>query len=106
MKKYISHSTVLIIFLILSIINSQGQTITIGTGTTDRWVPINSYYGYTYSQSIFDQSEIALLGDIDKIRYYFNGNSAFTDDPVYIYILDIRLNLHFQMDQIGLLLVH
>ena len=36
--------------------------------------------------NIFDQSEIALTGDLDKIRYYFNGNSAFTDNPVNVYV--------------------
>jgi len=62
------------------------QTITIGAGTSNKYVPYNPYYGYTYSQSIFNQSEIALAGDIDKIRYYFNGNSAISDNPINIYI--------------------
>lgn len=64
----------------------MSQTITIGSGTDEKGIPMNPYYGYSYSQSIFDQSEIATNGDIDKIRYYFNGNDAFTEDPVDIYI--------------------
>jgi hypothetical protein len=63
-----------------------GQTITIGSGNSEQYVPMNPYYGYTYSQSIYDQSEIGVIADVDKIRFYFNGNSAITSNPVEIYL--------------------
>ncbi|PLX07394.1 MAG: hypothetical protein C0596_10645 [Marinilabiliales bacterium] len=62
------------------------QTVEIGTGSNTVSLPYNPYYGYSYSQSIFEQSEIGLSGTIDKIRFKFNGNSAFTDDPVNVYL--------------------
>ncbi len=77
-----------IVFTILSMVQTMvSQTVTIGTGTTvDQGLPIEPYYGYTYSQSIFDQSEISTNGDIDKIRFYCDGSSSYTDNPVAIYL--------------------
>ena len=42
-------------------------------------LPVEPYYGYTYSQSIFYSSEISLNGAIEKIAWYYEGNS-WTDD--------------------------
>lgn len=67
--------------------SASSQTVTIGAATTvDQGLPIEPYYGYTYSQSIFNQSEIATSGDIDKIRYYCDGSSSYTDNPITVYI--------------------
>ncbi len=56
----------------------------IGHGTvTDAHLPIEAYYGYTYSQSIYTSSELNLgVSQINKIAYQYNGNSAWTDDIV------------------------
>ena len=52
-------------------------TIIIGTGTEDLSLPIEPYYGYSYSQSIFLQSEINSANRaIEKIYYYWNGAAA------------------------------
>ncbi|MFH2143670.1 MAG: GEVED domain-containing protein [Bacteroidota bacterium] len=60
--------------------NSFGQTtVTIGTGSVLGNHPIYPYYGYTYSQSIYYQSEIAMAGTITAIRFYYTG-SAYTDN--------------------------
>lgn len=54
----------------------QGYVI-IGTGTADLDMPVNPYYGYTYSQSIYLQSELNIENQrIEKIYYYWNGVSA------------------------------
>ncbi|HOY85570.1 MAG TPA: choice-of-anchor J domain-containing protein [Candidatus Syntrophosphaera sp.] len=54
--------------------NATTGTKIIGTGTSDSSLPIEPYYGYSYSQSIFLQSEINLTNSrIDKIAYYWNG---------------------------------
>jgi len=49
--------------------------ITIGNGTNVLpMLPINTFYGYTYSQSIYLQSEINVPDQrIEKIWYYWNG---------------------------------
>ena len=61
------------------------QTYTIGTGTvTGAHLPVEPYYGYTYSQSIYFQSEINTPGQITKIAWFYSG-SAWTDN-ITIYI--------------------
>jgi len=62
--------------LILGMISFMGwgQTVTIGSGTnTGYLLPVNSNYGYTYSQQIVLQSEIANAGSIEKLRFYMVG---------------------------------
>ena len=52
-------------------------TVIIGDGTAHNSLPINPYFGYTYSQSIFMQSEINTPDQrIEKISYYWNGADA------------------------------
>ena len=51
--------------------------VVIGTGTEDLSLPIEPYYGYSYSQSIFLQSDIQVTNRyIEKIYYYWNGAAA------------------------------
>ena len=57
---------------------------------TGTHLPIDPYYGYSYSQSIFKPTEV-FPGTITKIAYYFNGNSAFTD-AVKVYMGTTSLN--------------
>lgn len=65
---------------------SINTIITIGAGTTtSQGLPIEPYYGYTYSQSIYLQTGINFTGSISKISWYYNGNSAWTD-AVKIYM--------------------
>ncbi|MDD3536457.1 MAG: choice-of-anchor D domain-containing protein, partial [Candidatus Cloacimonetes bacterium] len=48
--------------------------VTIGDGTVSQSLPVNAYYGYTYSQSIYLQSEINIPNKrIEKIYYHWNG---------------------------------
>lgn len=50
------------------------EFLIIGEGTTNMMLPVNAYYGYTYSQCIYLQSEINTQGQrIEKIAYYWNG---------------------------------
>jgi len=53
----------------------------IGNGTANLYLPIYPYYGYTYSQSIFLQSEIGVTEEkmIDKIYYHWNGAGEATN---------------------------
>lgn len=61
--------------------------VTIGTGTdiAQRY-PIYSYFGYSYSQNIYLQSEVGSAGTITNIRYYFNGTSLTNSNQWEIYI--------------------
>ncbi len=60
----------------------------IGEGTvTDAHLPIEPYYGYTYSQSIYTSQELNLgVSQINKIAYNYNGNSAWANDEIVIYM--------------------
>ncbi len=70
-----------------SIVLSQdflAALLQIGDGNvTDAHLPIEPYYGYTYSQSIYTSQELNLgVSQINKIAYHYNGNSSWTDDIV------------------------
>lgn len=63
---------------------SDTPILIIGTGTvTNQGLPIEPSVKYSYSQSIYLQSEMNMpVYSIDKISWYYNGNSAWTDDIV------------------------
>lgn len=67
--------------------------IQIGDGTVvNQSLPIEPYYGYTYSQSIFLQSEINVANKrITKVFYQYNGNSAWTDQ-IEVYMAHTSLS--------------
>jgi|GEM_PF-5136734 len=51
--------------------------VQVGAGTsTGKSIPIEPFYGYTYSQNIYLASEINASGDITTISFQFNGNGA------------------------------
>lgn len=59
-----------------------GDTIVIGTGsTTGQHIPMDCYYGYSYTQSIYTRSELNVSGPItiDSIAYYYTGSTSFSD---------------------------
>ncbi len=60
----------------------------IGTGTaTNLSMPVEPYYGYTYSQVIYYAGEIGIQGQrIEKISWHYNGNSAWGPDDFIIYM--------------------
>lgn len=54
--------------------------LVIGNGTANNNLPVNPYYGYTYSQSIFLQSEINVPDQrIESVYYYWNGLAEAVD---------------------------
>ncbi|MCK9309155.1 MAG: choice-of-anchor D domain-containing protein [Candidatus Cloacimonetes bacterium] len=91
---YVTANTVGTISANLRIVSSQTNTVldialsaeglpagivVIGNGTVNLGLPVDPYYGYTYSQSIYLQSEINTAGKrIEKLYYYWNGVSAAT----------------------------
>lgn len=54
--------------------------VVIGNGTANNNLPVNPFWGYTYSQSIFLQSELNTADQrIEKIWYYWNGVAEAVD---------------------------
>ncbi len=62
-----------------SFTTTQEGVVMIGNGTdVTPMLPINAYYGYTYSQVIYHQSEIGGACLIPSLAYYWNGAAAST----------------------------
>jgi hypothetical protein len=70
--------------------------VIIGTGTTNMYLPIYPYMGYSYSQSIFQQSEINMADQrIEKISYYWNGYTADTNSNIWTIYMGHTTNTSF-----------
>ncbi len=67
----------LLLFISFFMGTGYTQTITIGSGTaTSSNLPIVTYYGYTYSQQLYTQAQIATAGSISKIRFYYSSGGT------------------------------
>lgn len=66
---------------------SGGTTsdVTVGTGTSTQGYPLNCYYGYERSASIYTAAEIGKTGSITKLGWYPTVSRT-TSFPVKIYI--------------------
>jgi hypothetical protein len=54
--------------------------VVLGDGTANNSLPVNAFYGYTYSQTIYPQTSINLADQrIEKISYYWNGSGVGTN---------------------------
>jgi hypothetical protein len=61
--------------------------VTVGNGTsTGAHLPIEPYYGYSYSQVIYLQSEIYAAGDITHLSWNFAGSSLSNSNNWTIYM--------------------
>ncbi len=80
--------TLLFTMLFLTAFSWQGMAqVSIGDGTaTNRNLPIEPYYGYSYSQVIYLQSEIYVAGDITTLTWDFAGSSIDNSNDWTIYI--------------------
>ncbi len=66
---------------------ASGGLITIGTGTTtDKYLPIEPNYGYSYSQSLYNSSLIQSGGMINKISYYAVSSAGYGPDNFKLYM--------------------
>lgn len=59
--------------------------VTVGTGTSTQGYPINCYYGYERSSSIYTAAEIGKVGSISKLAWYPTLTTA-NNVPIKIYI--------------------
>ncbi len=74
------------LIFISTILNAQ---ITLGSGTTTGRMPVDSFYGYTYSQQIFPKSEINAdaAGNITGIKFYLGSAAVLTNTTAWkVYI--------------------
>lgn len=77
----------LTLFAFMCAMVSHGQTGTVGIGSgtgTNGIFPVNSCYGYNYTQQIVKASEYAasggVAGEITKLRFYYSGGvTSFTN---------------------------
>jgi len=77
--------------LILAVLVCMGlliaDPIPIGEGTlTTTHIPMDPYWGYTYSQVIYTAAEIGGAVDIENVSWHYNGNSAYTEESCTIYM--------------------
>ena len=57
-----------------SFTTTPAGVVMIGDGTANNNLPVNAYFGYTYSQSIYRQEDINIADQrIEKISFYWNG---------------------------------
>ena len=86
-----------LVFLFLALTGlTNAQTVSIGTGTsatlstsasaTSLESPYNSYYGYSYVQTLYLQSEISASGNISEVKYYFTGTSLSNSNQLKLYM--------------------
>ncbi len=60
--------------------------VSIGNGTEEQGLPVDPYYGYSYSQCIYLQTEIEAAGDITTLTWDFAGSSISNSNDWTIYI--------------------
>ncbi|MHC1703243.1 MAG: M6 family metalloprotease domain-containing protein [Tenuifilaceae bacterium] len=67
--------------------SSGGTTsdVTIGTGTSTQGYPINCYYGYERSASIYTAAEVGKVGSISKFAWYPTLTTSY-NVPIKIYV--------------------
>ncbi|MGG5487371.1 GEVED domain-containing protein [Gaetbulibacter sp. PBL-D1] len=80
--------TLLIALAIFSFCWQSSAQVQIGNGNYEgSSLPIDPYFGYTYSQSIYTAAQINANGTITDISYQFNGNSTITNSKEWtVYI--------------------
>lgn len=59
--------------------------VTVGTGTSTQGYPINCYYGYERSASIYTATEIGKVGSISKVAWYPTLTTSY-NVPIKIYV--------------------
>ncbi len=68
--------------------SAASSTLTIGTANDMPvdGLPLELGTYNSYSQTIYDQSEIGSAGSITKIRYYYDGYSSYTKNTVEVFM--------------------
>ena len=65
---------------------TQAQTVTIGEGTSStNYVPIGTYYNYSFSEQLYTAAEIGQSGTIISIGFNYASSTA-KDFPIVVYM--------------------
>ena len=77
--------------MIYAVLSYAQTTVTVGAGTgTSSVMPINAYYGYSYSQTIYHADEIHAaggdVGSITNVRFYYNNGGTQNSNNWTVYI--------------------
>ncbi|MGB4600930.1 MAG: fibronectin type III domain-containing protein, partial [Bacteroidales bacterium] len=87
MRKVTCLFVAFVLSLMMIQINDVRSQVMIGNGTvTAQRLPINAYYGFSYSQVIYLASEIDASGDINAISWNFYGTSLTNSNDWTIYL--------------------
>lgn len=79
---FVSGKVLLALFLVFTIASSQAQTVTVGTTTsTNQYLPLDTYYGNNYSETIYLASELTTAGAtgasyITAISFFYDGQAT------------------------------
>ncbi len=74
--------------------------VSIGNGEiTTQNLPINPFYGYNYSQSIYLASEINASGDITAVKYYVKPGTALDDSIAWEVFIGHTTKSSFENDE-------
>ncbi len=88
MKTYNSRKFMLLISLLMIAFSVHAAYVEIGTGTSStNYAPFTGLWDYSWSRSVYLQSEIGMSMDISSLSYYVGSNPAnFTIDNLSCYI--------------------
>ncbi|MBN2829954.1 MAG: choice-of-anchor J domain-containing protein, partial [Candidatus Cloacimonetes bacterium] len=98
--KVVSHNSIST-YTSTTILNFQttlgSSIVTIGSGTlVDTHLPIEPYYGYSYSQTIYLQSEINMPNrQIEKVYYHYNMGASLSNNNEWILYMGHTTNTSF-----------
>ncbi len=60
----------LLLYTLFFVASSAFSQVRIGTGLEEYYLPVYPYYGFSYSQTIYQASQVNASGDITSIVYY------------------------------------
>nr|MBI9032301.1 choice-of-anchor D domain-containing protein [bacterium] len=68
--------------------SAEEGSIVIGNGTAiDTHLPLEPFYGYSLTQTIYNQEWINIENQrIEEVSFYYNGNGAWTEDNIQVYL--------------------
>ena len=70
--------------------------VTVGDGTNvDEELPIEPYYGYTYSQSIYNSALISASGSITGIKYFATPGTTLANSSEWVVYIGVTENDEF-----------
>lgn len=83
--------------IVVNVTATISTDIVVGTGTTEFPLPVDPYFGYSYSQTIYYPSELNYPAGnrIEKLYYYFNGYETCTNTKDFVIYMGHTTNSAF-----------